>query len=152
MVISNGVPLPNARTGAGGLAMALRDAVSESGGVWLGWSGERIRDGKAEPHSVRQDGRNTPSGRAYRPPEEPEYPFHDRSVRVTNRGRICLGKRKISLSRAMANQIVSITEVSEKIWLVSFLEYDLGFFDQDQDRVEPAQNPFTPKVLPVSSV
>lgn len=52
----------------------------------------------------------------------------------------------------MANQIAGIKEVSEKIWLVSFLEYDLGFFDQDQDCVEPAQNPFAPKVLPMSSV
>jgi hypothetical protein len=32
------------------------------------------------------------------------------------------------------------------------MEYDLGFFDQDQNRVEPAQNPFAPKVLPMSSV
>jgi transposase InsO family protein len=94
----------------------------------------------------------TPSTREYRPPEEPEYPFHDRTVRVTNCGRICLGKRKISLSRAMANQTVGIREVSEKIWLVSFMEYDLGFFDQDEDRVEPAKNPFIPKVLPMSPV
>ncbi len=94
----------------------------------------------------------TPSARVYHPPEEPEYPFHDRTVRVTNCGRICLDKRKISLSWAMANQIVGIREVSEKIWLVSFMEYDLGFFDQDENRVEPAKNPFTPKVLPMSSV
>ena len=94
----------------------------------------------------------TPSGRVYRPPEEPEYPFHDRTVQVTNCGRICLDKRKISLSRAMANQLVGIREVSEKIWLGSFMEYDLGFFDQDENRVEPAKNPFTPKVLPMSSV
>ena len=79
-------------------------------------------------------------------PDEPEYPFHDRTVRVTKCGRICLAKRKINLSRAIANQVVGIREVSEKIWLVSFMEYDLGFFDQDQDRVEPADNPFTPKV------
>ena len=52
----------------------------------------------------------------------------------------------------MANQVVGIREVSEKIWLVSFMEYDLGFFDQDENRVEPAKNPFTPKVLPMSSV
>ncbi|MGI9325784.1 MAG: hypothetical protein ACR2PZ_11240 [Pseudomonadales bacterium] len=41
--------------------------------------------------------------------------------------------------------------MSEKIWLVGFMEY-LGFFDQDQDRIEQAKNPFTPKVLPMSSV
>ncbi len=36
--------------------------------------------------------------RAYEPPDEPEYPFHDRSVRVTQCGRICMGRRKINLS------------------------------------------------------
>lgn len=87
-----------------------------------------------------------PSGRAYRPPEEPEYPFHDRTVRVTNCGRICLDKRKISLSRDMANQLVGIREVSEKIWLASFMEYDLSFVDQDEARGETVKNPFIPKV------
>ncbi len=43
-------------------------------------------------------------------------------------------------------------EVSDKIWLVSFMDFDLGFFDQDEGRVEPAVNPFLPKVLPMSSV
>lgn len=32
------------------------------------------------------------------------------------------------------------------------MNYDLGFFDQDEKRVEPAQNPFIPKVLPMSRV
>ena len=47
---------------------------------------------------------------------------------------------------------MGIREVADKIWLVSFLEYDLGFFDQDEGRVEPASNPFIPKVLPMSPV
>ncbi len=84
----------------------------------------------------------TPSARPYHPPEEPDYPYHDRTVRVTHCGRICIGKRKISLSRAFANQVVGIREVADRIWLVSFLTYDLGFFDQDEARVEPASNPF----------
>ena len=93
----------------------------------------------------------TPSARAYRPPEEPEYPFHDRSVRVTRCGRICIGKRKISLSTAFAGQIVGIREVEQGIWLVSFLDYDLGFFDDNEARVEPGPNPFAPeKVLTMS--
>ena len=37
-----------------------------------------------------------------------------------------------------------IREVADKIWLVSFMEYDLGFFDQDEGRVEPTANPFIP--------
>src|SRR5690606_35472433 len=38
-----------------------------------------------------------------RPPEAPEYPFHDRSIRVT---RICIGHRKINLSTVSAGQTV----------------------------------------------
>ena len=87
----------------------------------------------------------TPSDKAYRPPELPEYPFHDRTVRVTQCGRICLGKRKINLSTVFAGQTVGIREVEDKIWLVSFLEFDLGFFDEDEGRVEPAPNPFSPE-------
>jgi len=90
----------------------------------------------------------TPSARVYEPPSEPEYPYHDRTVRVTRCGRICLGKRKINLSTALAGQTVGIREVEDQIWLVSFLNYDLGFFDHERNRVEPAPNPFAPaKVL-----
>lgn len=94
----------------------------------------------------------TPSAREYREPDEPEYPYHDRTVRITNCGRICIGKRKINLSRVFAGETVGIREVSDQIWLVSFMEYDLGFFDKEENRVEPADNPFIPKVLPMSSV
>jgi transposase InsO family protein len=94
----------------------------------------------------------TPSARIYAAPADPEYPFHDRTVRVTRCGRICIGKRKISLSQSFADQLVGIQEVSEKIWLVSFMEFDLGFFDEEAARVEPAQNPFLARVLPVSPV
>jgi putative transposase len=94
----------------------------------------------------------TPSTRIYRVPDEPEYPFHDRTIRITHCGRICIGKRKINLSRVFAGQLVGIREVSDQIWLVSFMNFDLGFFDQDEGRIEPAVNPFLPKLLPMSSV
>jgi putative transposase len=41
-----------------------------------------------------------------------------------------------------AGQIVGIREVADEIWLVSFMDYDLGFFDKEKGRVEPAPNPF----------
>jgi putative transposase len=42
--------------------------------------------------------------------------------------------------------------VGDDARLVPFLDFDLGFFDQDEGRVEPAQNPFGPeKVLTMSS-
>jgi putative transposase len=43
---------------------------------------------------------------------------------------------------------VGVTEVEDQIWLVSFLDYDLGYFDNERGRVEPGPNPFAPdKVL-----
>ena len=71
----------------------------------------------------------------------------------TNQGRtrICFAKRKINLSTAFAGQTVGIREVADQIWVVSFMHYDLGFFDNEKGRVEPAPNPFTPeKVLTMS--
>jgi len=86
-----------------------------------------------------------PSARVYEPPPEPEYPFQDRAVRVRRCGRICVGKRKINLSTVFAGQTVGIREVDDQIWLVSFLDYDLGFFDKDEGRIEPGPNPFAPE-------
>ena len=43
-------------------------------------------------------------------------------------------------------------ENTHQVWLVSFLDFDLGFFDRDEGRVEPAPNPFGPeKVSTMSS-
>jgi transposase InsO family protein len=94
----------------------------------------------------------TPSARVYQPPQVPDYPFHDRTIKVTQCGRICIGHRKINFSTVFAGQTVGIREVADQIWLVSFMQYDLGFFDQHENRVEPVgDNPFAPKVLPMSS-
>ena len=61
-----------------------------------------------------------------------------------------MGQRKFNLSTLFAGQFVGIREVADRIWLVNFMEYDPGFFDQDGHRVEPVgHNPFAPKVLPM---
>jgi putative transposase len=51
-----------------------------------------------------------------------------------------------------ADQNVGIKQVSEKIWLVTFMDYDLGYFDDQTSRLEPLENPLGPKVLPMSPV
>lgn len=48
-------------------------------------------------------------------------------------------------------QNVGVKQVDERIWLVSFMHYDLGFFDDETCRLEPGDNPFQAKVLPMSS-
>jgi hypothetical protein len=42
---------------------------------------------------------------------------------------------------------VGIKQVSEEIWLVTFIDYDLGYFDHETCRLESLDNPFGPKVL-----
>lgn len=93
-----------------------------------------------------------PSTRPYQGLGELEYPFHDKTITVTDCGRICFGRRKINLSTVFAGQNVGVKEVADKIWLVSFMQYDLGFFDHETCRLECADNPFGAKVLPMSPV
>jgi putative transposase len=93
-----------------------------------------------------------PSGRAYHGLDPLEYPFHDRTVAVTMCGRVCFATRKINLSTVFAGQNVGVKEVDEKVWLISFMHYDLGFFDHESNRFECAESPFAAKVLPMSSV
>ena len=76
---------------------------------------------------------------------ELEYPFHDRTITVTHCGRICMGRRKINLSVALAGQNVGVKQVADRIWLVNFMNYDLGFFDDEACRLEPGSNPFEAK-------
>ena len=90
------------------------------------------------------------SARAYRGLEELAYPFHEHTITVTHCGRICFKGRKINLSHVFAGQNVGVTQVSERVWLVTFMQYDLGYFDDEAIRLEPIENPFAPKVLPMS--
>jgi putative transposase len=92
------------------------------------------------------------SARVYRGLEELTYPFHDATFTVTQCGRICFKGRKVNLSHVFAGQNVGVTQVGDRIWLVTFMQYDLGYFDDETCRLEPIENPFGPKVLPMSPV
>jgi putative transposase len=91
------------------------------------------------------------SARPYRGLEELAYPFHDATFTVTQCGRICFKARKVNLSHVFAGQNVGVTQVGDRVWLVTFMRYDLGYFDDETCRLEPIENPFTPKVLPMCS-
>ena len=93
----------------------------------------------------------TQSPRPYTGLGELDYPFHDRTVTVTQCGRVCYNRLKINLSRAFGGQKVGVKQASDKIWLVSFMHYDLGYFNHETCRLEPIENPFAAKVLPMSS-
>ena len=92
----------------------------------------------------------TPSQRPYQGILEPHYPFHDKTVMVTSCGRLCLYRKKINISRSLAGQAVGVKEVDSGIWLVSFMDYDLGYIDLEEKTLQTLNNPFGPKVLPMS--
>ena len=81
-------------------------------------------------------------------PEAP-YPAEPECVALRS-GRICFKGQKVNLSHVFAGQRVGVTQVGERIWLVTFMHYDLGYFDDKTCRLEPIENPFGPKVLPMS--
>jgi putative transposase len=92
----------------------------------------------------------TQTARRYQGLRSLEYPLHDATLTVTQCGRLCFGGRKINLSVVFAGQNVGVREIADHVWLVSFMHYDLGFFDDQECRVECAPNPFGANVLPMS--
>jgi hypothetical protein len=92
----------------------------------------------------------TASPRRYDGLPELSYPLHDREVLVTACGRICMHRKRINVSHVLAGQRLGIKEVDDGIWLVSFLDYDLGFIDLEQRTLQPLDNPFGPSLSPMS--
>lgn len=91
----------------------------------------------------------TASTRPYQGLPEIDYPFHDKTLVVSHSGRSCLGRKRINFSTVFAGQAVGIKEVHDDIWPVSFMDYDLGYFDLETRVLESLENPFGPKVLPM---
>jgi len=94
----------------------------------------------------------SPSPRPYLGLPELTYPLHDRDALVTSCGRICMHRKKISISYTLAGQRVGIKEVDDGIWIVSFMHYDLGYIDLEQKTLQPLDNPFGARLLPMSGV
>jgi len=91
-----------------------------------------------------------PSPRPYQGLPELDYPLHDRDVIVTCCGRICMHRKKINISTVLAGQRLGIKEVDDGIWLVSFMRYDLGYIDLEQRTLQTLDNPFGPRLSPMS--
>jgi trehalose 6-phosphate synthase len=59
IIVSNRVPVPEKGgiVPAGGLAVALKSALEERGGIWMGWSGKSSGGNEPEPLSITQQGK-----------------------------------------------------------------------------------------------
>jgi len=91
-----------------------------------------------------------PSSKAYEGLPDVQYPFHDRDILVTACGRICMARKKINVSTVLAGQRLGIKEVDDCIWLVSFMDYDLGYIDLEQKTLQTIDNPFGTRLSPMS--
>ena len=94
--------------------------------------------------------RYSASQRLYTGLPELRYPLHDREVLVTASGRICMHRKRISLSHVLAGQRIGVKEVDEGIWIVSFMQCDLGYIHLEQKTLQPLDNPFGPRLSPMS--
>ena len=82
--------------------------------------------------------------------QEITYPFHAPDILVTACGRICMHRKKINISGVLAGQTLGIKEVDDGIWLVTFMQYDLGYIDLEQRNLQPLDNPLGPRLSPMS--
>ena len=70
------------------------------------------------------------------------YPGYDRTVLISNCGRICIRKLKIHISKAFANQPVGLKYIDTGVWKVDFMSYTLGYFDEESRKFSPNDDPF----------
>lgn len=60
-----------------------------------------------------------------------EYPLHDQAIKVSADGIICSGKTmRFYLARALSGERIGLREIKRKIWLVTFMKQDLGYFNE----------------------
>lgn len=80
---------------------------------------------------------------------QPHYPFHDNYCR-RHQLRPSLSLPQENQPQHLARQAVGIQEVDQCIWLVRFMDYDLRYFDVEENALQPLENPFGPNTLPTS--
>jgi trehalose 6-phosphate synthase len=134
VIVSNRVPSLSPETSAGGLAVALKAALEECGGLWFGWSGRvggtpdlETRIGGAKPFSVVTTGLSEQEFHGYY--EE----FAIRTLWPLFHGRLDLCKpdsqayetyRHVNLR--FARTLVPLLKPDDKIWVHDFHLIPLG--------------------------
>lgn len=71
-----------------------------------------------------------------------EYKSHDKTLNVSSSGSIKLNGESIFISEVLAYQQIGIKKIDDDILKVTFMDYDLGFFDEENYKLMLASNPF----------
>lgn len=82
------------------------------------------------------------SQNAYFELEDLEYPKCDYTRKVGKCGIIQFFQKKVYISTVLGFQHVGVKKVDEEVWKVSFMDYDLGFFEEEHCKLELCDNPF----------
>jgi len=59
-------------------------------------------------------------------------------------------RKKINVSTVMAARRLGLKEVDDRIWVVTFMAYDLEYIELEQKTLQPIDNPFGTRVSPMS--
>jgi hypothetical protein len=87
------------------------------------------------------------SPRVYRGLDELRYPFHDQTITVTLLREDLLQGPEGESQPGLCGPERRRDADRDRAWLVTFMQYDLGYFDDETCRLEPIENPFGPKVV-----
>ena len=126
VVISNRVADLSAGHQAGGLAVALAESLSESGGVWFGWNGEIADDAQSRSPDIQQDGRITTATIALTPAEHESYylGFANRCLWPLFHYRVDLADLRTgpeavyaSVNKRFAQEVQPLLEDGDTIWV-----------------------------------
>ncbi|MEX2647950.1 MAG: trehalose-6-phosphate synthase [Alphaproteobacteria bacterium] len=126
MIVSNRVAMPRGQTAqAGGVAIALREALQRHGGLWFGWSGEVADDARFEPRVVKS-GAISYATVDLTPKDHADYYigyangtlwplFHYRLGRAEFRPETYEGYRRVN--RAMAQALKPLLRSDDDVWV-----------------------------------
>ena len=82
------------------------------------------------------------SSRKYKGLPDLHYPLHDEDRVISKNGTLILpGKYRVFISSVLAGQPVGLTELEDEIWKITFMDYDLGYFDYESCQFIPLKLP-----------
>ena len=75
------------------------------------------------------------------------YPDSELERKVSGSGAISIDNKQIMIGKALANERVGLEQVDEQIWLIKFLDYELGFIDDIEYKFTSGESPFNFRVV-----
>ncbi|MEO8558836.1 MAG: alpha,alpha-trehalose-phosphate synthase (UDP-forming) [Rhodospirillales bacterium] len=135
VIVSNRVAMPGEQAAkAGGLAVAVREALRKRGGIWFGWSGDIVENPSDEPRSV-SGGRFTVSTIDLSPQEHETYYagfsnsvlwplFHYRLGLIDFKRESMAGY--MAVNRRFAKAIAKLLQPDDIVWVHDYHFLPLG--------------------------